>query len=67
MYMHSVYVCIHVCIGTVVNQSINNHLIVFKADKRRNCDYIVESIVRSSELEKNYAAIHAFVCTGDKR
>ena|SRR6218665_3230130 len=34
----------------LINQSINNCLIKFKADKRHNCNYNRESIVRSSKL-----------------
>jgi len=42
----------------LINQSIINHLIVFKAGKsyRRNCDYIIESIVRCSELGEKHVA-----------
>jgi len=54
----------------VCNQSINNHLTMIKADKRRNCDYNVGSIVRSSELWKRLCCQVKFsmcLCTKDER
>ena len=36
---------------------------MFKADKRRNCDYIIESIVRFSEQGlNNYATVEFSTC-----
>lgn len=55
-------------VDQLVNQSINHRLIKFNAEKKRNCDYNIESISRSSNSGEKQCSrttllslIHVFV------